>query len=122
MKHKVAIFGTVLVLIAPGCVSRPPDYVRGEDVPTSTPWHTNDVAYSVYQLGYVSGYDDFMARHAKQKGRMMAAPSQAERDGYLAGVAAAYDAWDNHWQEYWLTNWNGYFHKGQSPDPIAPVK
>jgi hypothetical protein len=87
-----------------GCASRPKEYLKYDDVPKITPYHTDEVAEAVYRMGFAFGYNDFMASHAKRKTRLGLDPPQAERDGYLAGVAAAYDAWDKHWQEYWRTN------------------
>jgi len=72
-----------------GCASRPKEYLKYDTVPTVTPYHTNDMANSVYRLGYSFGYQDFMASHAERKTRIMLDPPTAEREGYLAGVAAA---------------------------------
>jgi hypothetical protein len=111
----------LLFLIA-GCASRPANYTREEDIPTTTSWHTNEVAYAAFRFGYASGYNEYMRAHAADKGRIMWSPDQPVRDGYLAGVAAAYDVWDKHWQEYWRTNWDEWFHKHVPPPPIKEVK
>ena len=94
----------VSLLFVVSCTSRPPRYQKDANVPKVTPYHTNEVANGVYRLGYSFGYEDFMAAHAKRRTRLMLDPGEAERDGYLAGVAAAYAVWDRQWQEYWRTN------------------
>jgi len=104
MQRLKSIFVLISLSCVVGCASRPQSYLKYEDVPTVTPYHTNEVAEAVYRTGYAFGYEDFMASHAKQKTRLPEDPPQAERDGYLAGVAAAYDLWDRHWQEFWRTN------------------
>jgi len=78
-------------------------HLKYEDVMVLSP-STNEVVNGVYRIGYTFGYEDFMASHAREKTRLMLDPPEAERDGYLAGVAAAYDVWHRRWQEYWRTN------------------
>ena len=105
MRHLSIIFVLLSLLCIMGCASRPESYLKSEDVPTVTPYHTNEVVEGIYRFEYAVGYEDFMSLHAKQKTRLpMGVPPEAERAGYLAGVAAAYDVWDARWREYWQTN------------------
>jgi len=104
MRHFEIVFAIASLLFVASCASRPQGYLKYEDVPTVTPYHTNEIANSVYRLGYSFGYEDFMATHAKRQRQMTSDPAEAERDGYLAGVAAAYEVWDRKRQEYWRTN------------------
>jgi hypothetical protein len=97
----MALYALASLISLAGCASRPRDYLKAEDVPSVTPHHTNDVANSVYRFGYVKGYDDFMACRSGRKWSLLMDPLEAERDGYLAGVAAAYD---RYWQQFWRTN------------------
>ncbi len=71
--------------------------------PKSTPYGTNDVAFdSTYRIAHVLGYNDFMAGRGSQPDRypLSGGAARAERDGYLAGAAAAFDAW----HAYSMTN------------------
>jgi hypothetical protein len=104
MRHFETVSVIASLLFVAGCASRPQGYLNYEHVPTVTPYQTNEVANSVYRLGYSFGYEDFMAMHAKRQRQVISDPAEAERDGYLAGVAAAYDVWDRQRQEYWRTN------------------
>jgi len=102
MKYVQILLAIVALQVLCGCASR----VRYRElqafyIKPSVPamYATNAWLNAGYAVANIEGFNAFMARRAKHpaddwvvKGLTSEAIS-ADRDGYLAGVAAAYDAW-----------------------------
>lgn len=60
-----------------------------------TPYDTNSMLRATYRIAHIMGYNDFVSRRgaALEKYPESGDAATAERDGYLAGIAAAYDTW-----------------------------
>ena len=69
-------------------------------LPQTTPYDTNAVARSDYRLAYTFGYQDFLRAQGDRDLWIFDEPQGPGRDGYLAGIAAAFNAR----AEYWRTN------------------
>jgi hypothetical protein len=67
-------------------------------LPQMTPYDTNDVARSDYRLAYTFGYQDFLRAQGDRDLWIFNESQGAGRDGYLAGVAAAFEARAEYWR------------------------
>ncbi len=101
MRYANSILIAVIVLCGFGCTPRQHfSRFRFDDkslLPKTTPYDTNDVLRLSYQFAYTWGYQDFLRAYGDRRVWIY---DDTSRDGYLAGIAAAFKARD----EYWNTN------------------
>ncbi len=96
-----AIFPIILLaLVALGCSSQRPSPLPLASNPEflstpETPYGTNAAYGDTYLVAHEIGRQDFMRTLGKKLERNTASGdlARAQRDGYLAGVAQAYDEW-----------------------------
>ena len=97
------IFLSVGVLWITGCASPRLSqfkFTSEEQLPKVTPYDRDELARLTYLFAYTSGYKDFLKERGDEIYHPPGTVAPAERDGYLAGVAAAFDART----EYYRTN------------------
>jgi hypothetical protein len=104
---------TIIFVVALLCVCGCASHSRSRDMvekfyrePAVPPAYTNAWTHASYVIAHIYGFNDFMALRGSQPdwtygpGGVTLEIQAAERDGYLAGVTAAFDAW----QQYSRTN------------------
>ncbi len=102
MRHTQVILAVLAAFLFSGCASHHHfSRFRFEDkklLPQRTPYDTNDVARLDFTLAYTFGYQDFLRAQGDRDLWIFDEPEGPGRDGYLAGVAAAFEARAQYWQ------------------------